>query len=130
MGTKATTTNFLFCPSFKYFFCLPHTQYAAKIQNHRNQGSIAKKIRFFLQSLRHIPRWVRLVQKTRSKNSHAWAPLKEDDRINMAGVTVIETALVGVLMFGFVCWEYFRMGFLWLALLWLEYLWNTWLEYL
>ncbi len=28
-----------------------------------------------MQSLRLIPRWVRLVQKTRSKNSHAWAPL-------------------------------------------------------
>ncbi len=38
--------------------------------------TIHKKIRFFLQSLRHIPRWVRLVQKTRSKNSHAWAPLR------------------------------------------------------
>ncbi len=46
-----------------------------KTQNNRNQGSIDKKIRFFLLSLRHIPRWVRLVQKTRSKNSHAWAPL-------------------------------------------------------
>jgi hypothetical protein len=30
MGSKATTTNFLFCLIFKYFFCLPHTQYAAK----------------------------------------------------------------------------------------------------
>ena len=31
-----------------------------------------------MQSLRHIPRWVRLVQKTRSKNSHAWAPLRAE----------------------------------------------------
>ncbi len=31
----------------------------------------------FSQSLRHIPRWVRLVQKKRAKNSHAWAPLTE-----------------------------------------------------
>jgi hypothetical protein len=49
-----------------------------KTQSHRNQGSIDKKIRFFLQSLRHISRWVRVVQKTRSKNSHAWAPLRKD----------------------------------------------------
>jgi hypothetical protein len=47
-----------------------------KTQNHRNQGSIDKKIQFFLQSLRLIPRWVRLVQKMQSKNSHAWAPLR------------------------------------------------------
>ncbi len=46
-----------------------------KTQKHRNQGSIEKKNRFFLQSLCHIPRWVCLVQKTRLKKSHAWAPL-------------------------------------------------------
>ncbi len=77
--------------------------------------------------------------------------LNEDDMINMVAVGVIEVALVGVfvigvreitivavaevpivgvLMFGFVLLEYFRMGFLWLALLRLEYLWSTWLEYL
>jgi hypothetical protein len=47
-----------------------------RTKNHRNQGSIEKKIRFFSKFLRHISRWVRFVQKTRSKNSHAWAPLK------------------------------------------------------
>ncbi len=47
-----------------------------KTQNHQNQGLIDKKIRFFLQSLCHIPRWDGLVQKTRWKNSHAWAPLR------------------------------------------------------
>jgi hypothetical protein len=75
MGSKATTTNFLFCPSFKYFFVYRTLSMRQKTQNHRNKGSIDKKIRFFLQSLRHIPRWVRFVQKTQSKNSHAWAPL-------------------------------------------------------
>ncbi len=55
-----------------------------KTQNHPNQGSIDKKIRFFLQSLCHIPRWVRLVQKTRWKNSHAWAPLKVPKRENFS----------------------------------------------
>jgi hypothetical protein len=41
----------------------------------RNQGSFDKKFDFFPQTLSPIPRWVRLVQKTRAKNSHAWAPL-------------------------------------------------------
>ncbi len=48
-----------------------------RTKNHRNQGSIDKKIRFFSKSLRHMSRWVRFVQKTRSKNSHAWAPLRD-----------------------------------------------------
>jgi hypothetical protein len=46
-----------------------------RTKNHRNQGSIEKKIRFFSKFLRHISRWVRFVHKTQSKNSHAWAPL-------------------------------------------------------
>jgi hypothetical protein len=46
-----------------------------KTKNIRNQGSYDKKMDFLVQSLSHIPRWVRLVQKTRAKNSHAWAPL-------------------------------------------------------
>ncbi len=47
-----------------------------KTKNVRNQGSNDKKMDFWVQSLSQIPRWVRLVQKTRMKNSHAWAPLK------------------------------------------------------
>jgi hypothetical protein len=47
-----------------------------RTKNHRNQRSIDKKIRFFSKFLRNISRWVRFVQKTRSKNSHAWAPLR------------------------------------------------------
>jgi hypothetical protein len=47
-----------------------------KTKNHQNQGSIDKKFDFFPQSLSLIPRWVHLMQKTRAKNSHAWAPLK------------------------------------------------------
>jgi hypothetical protein len=47
-----------------------------KTKNHQNQGSIDKKFDFFPQSLSHLPIWVHLVQKTRAKNSHAWAPLK------------------------------------------------------
>jgi hypothetical protein len=60
----------------KIFFYLPHTQYAAKTKNYRNQGSNAKKFLVFLKFPSHIPRWVCFVQKTRAKNSHAWAPLK------------------------------------------------------
>ncbi len=48
-----------------------------KTKNHQNQGSIDRKFDFFPQSLTHIPRWVHLVQKTRAKNSDAWAPLIE-----------------------------------------------------
>jgi hypothetical protein len=30
-----------------------------------------------------MPRWVRLVQKTRAKNSHAWAPLRTQTNIGL-----------------------------------------------
>ncbi len=46
-----------------------------KTINLGNQGSFDKKIGFFSQTLSHIPRWVRLEQKKRAKNSHAWSPL-------------------------------------------------------
>jgi hypothetical protein len=47
-----------------------------KTKNNQNHGSNAKKIFFLVLFLSPLPRWVRLVQKTRAKNSHAWAPLK------------------------------------------------------
>jgi hypothetical protein len=75
MGSKATTTNFYFWPSFKIFFVYRTLSMRQKTKNRQNQGSIDKKFDFFHQSLSHIPRWVHLVQKTRAKNSHAWAPL-------------------------------------------------------
>jgi hypothetical protein len=46
-----------------------------KTKNDRNQGSNAKKNFFWVLLPSPLPRWVRLVQKTRAKNSHAWAPL-------------------------------------------------------
>jgi hypothetical protein len=65
-----------------------------KIKNHRKQGSFDKKFDFFPQTLSHIPRWVRFVQKTRAKNSHAWAPLKawhsEMNALNASQVFIIE----------------------------------------
>jgi hypothetical protein len=60
-------------------FCQNHWSLLSmrqKTKNHQNQGSIDKKFDFFPQSPTHIPRWVHLVQKTRAKKSHAWAPLK------------------------------------------------------
>jgi hypothetical protein len=72
MGSKATTTKFKFWPSFNFFcFVYGTLSMQKKIKNHRNQGSIEKKIDFFSQSLSHPPRWVHLVQKTGAKNFHS-----------------------------------------------------------
>ncbi len=59
-----------------FFFVYRTLSMRQKTENHQNQRSIDKKFDFFPQSLTHIPRWVHLVQKTRAKNSHAWAPLR------------------------------------------------------
>jgi hypothetical protein len=58
-----------------------------KTKNVRNQGSNHKKMDILVQSLSHIPRWVRLVQKTRLKNSHAWAPLNKSMQHKLGGLT-------------------------------------------
>jgi hypothetical protein len=58
-----------------FFFIYRTLSMRQKTINLRNQRSFYKKNRFFPQALSHIPRWVRLVQKKRAKNSHAWAPL-------------------------------------------------------
>jgi hypothetical protein len=50
-----------------------------KTKNYQNQEPTDKKIKFFPQFLSHLPRWVHLVQKTRAKNSHAWAPLNNTE---------------------------------------------------
>ncbi len=60
----------------KIFFWIYRTlRMRQKTKNDRNQGSNAKKILFFVLIPSPLPRWVRLVQKTRAKNSHPWAPL-------------------------------------------------------
>ena len=46
-----------------------------KTKNYRIRGSNAQKIFFLFYFPSHIPIWVWFVQKTRAKNSHAWAPL-------------------------------------------------------
>ncbi len=68
--------TFNFGLSSNFFFVYRILSMRQKTKNHQNQGSIDKKFDFFPQSPTHIPRWVHLVQKTRAKNSHAWAPLK------------------------------------------------------
>jgi hypothetical protein len=50
-----------------------------KTKNNRNQGSNAKKNFFWVLFPSPLPRWVRLVQKIRAKNSHAWAPLNDPE---------------------------------------------------
>ena len=66
------TFNFGLASNFLFVYCTLSMR--QKTEKHGNQQSIDKKFRFFPQSRRHMPRWVRLVQKTRAKNSHAWAP--------------------------------------------------------
>ncbi len=48
-----------------------------KTKNYRIRGSNAKKIFILFYFPSHIPIWVWFVQKTRAKNSHAWAPLMQ-----------------------------------------------------
>ncbi len=51
-----------------------------KTKIYRIKGSNAKKNFLFFYFPSHIPIWVWFVQKTRAKNSHAWAPLKVPKR--------------------------------------------------
>jgi hypothetical protein len=53
-----------------FFFIYRTLSMRQKTKNDRNQGSNAKKNFFGF-----VPK-IRLVQKTRAKNSHAWAPLR------------------------------------------------------
>jgi hypothetical protein len=62
----------------KIFFLIYRTlSLRQKTKNDRNQGSNAKKNFFLVFFPSPLPRWVRLVQKTRAKNFHAWAPLRD-----------------------------------------------------
>ncbi len=61
----------------KFFFLIYRLlSMRQKTKNDRNQGSNAKQIFFLVLFPSPLLRWVRLVQKTRAKNSHAWAPLR------------------------------------------------------
>jgi hypothetical protein len=69
-------STFNFGLTKKFFFIYRTLSMRQKTQNDGNQGSNAKKNFFLVLFLSPLPRWVRLVKKTRAKNSHAWAPLK------------------------------------------------------
>jgi hypothetical protein len=60
-----------------FFFIYRTLSMRQKTKNYRIRGSNAQKnlILFYFPS--HIPIWVWFVQKTRAKNSHAWAPLNK-----------------------------------------------------
>jgi hypothetical protein len=59
-----------------FFFIYRTLSMRQKTKNYRIRGSNAQKILFLFYFPSHIPIWVWFVQKTRAKNSHAWAPLR------------------------------------------------------
>jgi hypothetical protein len=59
-----------------FFFIYRTLSMRQKTKNYRIRGSNAQKFLFLFYFPSHIPIWVWFVQKTRAKNSHAWAPLK------------------------------------------------------
>jgi len=82
----------------KIFFLIYRTlSMRQKTKNDRNQGSNAKKNFFLVLFPSPLPRWVRLVQKTRAKNSHAWAPLKvpKHENFSLAFFALSEPIWVG-----------------------------------
>ena len=64
-----------------FFFIYRTLSMRQKTKNYRIRGSNAQKFFYLFYFPSHIPIWVWFVQKTRAKNSHAWAPLKVDTRI-------------------------------------------------
>ena len=60
-----------------FFFIYRTLSMRQKTKNYRIRGSNAQKKFFLFYFPSHIPIWVWFVQKTRAKNSHAWAPLRE-----------------------------------------------------
>jgi hypothetical protein len=59
-----------------FFFIYRTLSMRQKTKNYRIRGSNAQKNFFLFYFPSHIPIWVWFVQKTRAKNSHAWAPLR------------------------------------------------------
>jgi len=70
------TPTFNFGLTSFFFLFTAHSVCGKKPKTIKIRGQSIKKFNFFHQSPTHIPRWVHLVQKTRAKNSHAWAPLR------------------------------------------------------
>jgi hypothetical protein len=61
-----------------FFFFYRTLSMRQKTKNYRIKGSNAKIFLKFFYFPSHIPIWVWFVQKTRAKNSHAWAPLRSN----------------------------------------------------
>ncbi len=59
-----------------FFFFTAHSVCGKKPKTIEIRGQMLKKNIFLGLFPSPLPRWVRLVQKTRAKNSHAWAPLR------------------------------------------------------
>jgi hypothetical protein len=72
-----------------FFFIYRTLSMRQKTKNYRIRGSNAQKKFFLFYFPSHIPIWVWCVQKTRAKNSHAWAPLRSCNRRN----DVLETRI-------------------------------------
>jgi hypothetical protein len=68
-----------------YFLIYRTLSMQQKTKNNRNQGSNAKKNFLGVLFLSPLPKWVRLVQKMRAKNSHAWPLLKVHKRDHFLG---------------------------------------------
>ncbi len=68
-------STFNFGLTKKFFFIYLTLSMRQKTKNYRIRGSNAQKIFILFYFPSHIPIWVWFVQKTRAKNSHAWAPL-------------------------------------------------------
>ncbi len=75
MAQKQPSPTFNFGLASNFIFVYRTLSMRQKIKNQQNQGSYDNKMFFFYQSPSRLPRWVHVVQKTRSKNYHAWAPL-------------------------------------------------------
>jgi hypothetical protein len=108
MGSKATTINFKFWPNLKFCFYLPHTQYAAKNHKPSKSGIIWLKNRFFFPDPKSHTQMGSLTvdQKTRAKNSHAWAPLTALLLFLLLFKTKISILIQRSTLFS-ICWKLF-----------------------
>ena len=60
-----------------FFLFTAHSVCGKKPKTIEIRGQTLKFLFLFFLFPSHIPRWVWFVQKTRAKNSHAWAPLND-----------------------------------------------------
>ena len=73
-----------------FFFIYRTLSMRQKTKNYRIRGSNDQKFFFLFYFPSHIPIWVWFVQKTRAKNSHAWAPLKVVGNKKLGGLRFLQ----------------------------------------